>query len=49
MFTAQALRCWLQHNRVGIHLLPEDGEMVNAFADETEVVVQGMDSVSDCT
>ena len=49
LFTAQALLCWLQHNRVGIRLLPEDGEVVTAvqFADDTEVVLQGIDSLSD--
>lgn len=25
LFAAQALVCWLQHNRVGIRLPPEDG------------------------
>ena len=49
LFAAQALLCWLQHNRIGIRLLPEDSEVVTAvqFADDTEVVLQGIDSVSD--
>ena len=49
LFAAQALLCWLQHNRVGIRLRPEDSEVVTAvqFADDTEVVLQGMDGVSE--
>ena len=49
LFAAQALLCWLQHNRVGVTLRPADGEVVTAvqFADDTEVVLQGMESVSD--
>ena len=38
----------LQHNHVGIRLLPEDGEVGTAvqFAIDAEIVLQGIDSVS---
>lgn len=43
-------RGWLQYTRVEIDLLPEDGEVVTAaqFADDYEVVRQGMNTVFDC-
>ena len=49
LFAAQALLCWLQSNQVGIRLDPHMEAVTTAvqFADDTEVVLEGMAAVPD--